>query len=67
MKNEWWRKRKPRCGVGEERCPRCGKRFKTKQGVEDHMNEIHGGRPQLRMQLIVERIRLEREAQQGDE
>jgi hypothetical protein len=49
----WWRK-KPRAGVGEERCRLCGKRFKTQQGVEDHVAEIHGGRPALKRQLLTE-------------
>lgn len=38
------RHKKPRGGIGEERCPSCGKRFKTQQGVADHMADVHGGR-----------------------
>lgn len=38
------KRKKPRGGIGEERCERCGKRFKTQQGVSDHMADVHGGR-----------------------
>lgn len=35
---------KHRGGVGESRCPKCGKRFKTTQGVADHTRDVHEGR-----------------------
>lgn len=38
------RKKRPRGGIGDERCPRCGKRFRTLQGVADHTADVHGGR-----------------------
>lgn len=37
-------RKKPRGGLGEERCTKCGKRFKTQQGVADHTADVHGGR-----------------------
>ena len=30
--------------MGERRCERCGKRFKSQQGVDDHTADVHGGR-----------------------
>lgn len=55
-------KGKPRCGEGNERCPQCGKRFKTQEGVKDHTAEVHSGRPKLKMRKIVERIAAESKA-----
>lgn len=38
------KRKKSRGGVGEVRCPKCGKRFKTEQGVADHTRDVHEGR-----------------------
>lgn len=38
------RRKKPKGGVGNEQCPKCGKRFETLKGVKDHYLDFHSGR-----------------------
>lgn len=59
------RKQRSKGGVGNETCPKCGKRFKTPQGVADHTRDVHSGRTRIngRLEKLSRDERIEQDAE----
>jgi uncharacterized C2H2 Zn-finger protein len=45
------RRKKVKASTGGFRCNRCGKWFKTQEGVDDHIRDVHSGRVRVNGQL----------------